>query len=177
MKPIFLIGFPGCGKTTLGSAVNQATGMAFIDLDEAVEAQAGKSVTRIFAEDGETEFRRLEGEVLAQLCRRNDVLIATGGGTPCTAALMDMMLASGTVVWLTASRERLLTRLKEGRSKRPHIAQATDDDIARYIDTKLAERTPHYCRAHLRFDADRLDTVPEVAQTVESFVKTIVRRQ
>ncbi|MCF0218173.1 MAG: shikimate kinase [Muribaculaceae bacterium] len=172
MKPIFLIGFPGCGKTTLGCAVAAVSPLSFIDLDEAVAARAGKSVPRIFAEDGEEAFRRLEAETLAALCAQPDTLIATGGGTPCVAGLMDAMLANGTVVWLTASRERLLDRLIEGRAKRPHIAHEDAEGIGRYIDSLLPLRTPFYERAHTRFDANRLDTADELAESVAKFLTT-----
>ena len=81
MKPIFLIGYMGCGKTTLGRALSIATGVRFVDLDELIEENEGTSISVIFRERGEEAFRRIERDTLRGLCREENLIVGCGGGT------------------------------------------------------------------------------------------------
>lgn len=173
--PIFLIGFPGCGKTTLGRALASAGAARFLDLDDEIERRAAMSVTEIFRRLGESRFRQLEADTLADICRHSDdgaqqLVVACGGGTPCRPGAMEAMKAAGTVVWLKASRQRLLQRLIEGRHKRPKIADLDDGAIARYLDDTGRERSHHYSLADRCFDSSLLDTPAEIDLTVADFI-------
>ncbi len=171
MPPIFLIGFMGSGKTTLGRAVSIATGLPFIDLDQWIEEHQGCPVSTIWQRHGEQTFRRLEREALELLSKRCDVIVACGGGTPCFFDNMNLMQRRGITVWLDASRPRLLSRLREAQAQRPLIASiASDDELDAYIADALTRRNPHYSRAAVRFPADRLDTVAQLEQSVAEFI-------
>lgn len=168
-RPVFLIGLPACGKTTLGRAVAaRRPDIAFADLDAEVEKAEGMSVASIFGVRGEEAFRRAESRALRTLCGRGDVLVACGGGTPCHGDNMDAMLAAGTVVLLDASRERLLRRLAEASpGQRPMFA---DGDAGAVLDALAGRRADSYRRAHATFDSTYLDTEAEVEATAGKFI-------
>lgn len=166
MRPIFLIGFMGSGKSTLGRALSRATGLQFIDLDLYIECRFHASVRDIFASQGEDAFRDIERRMLREVCDFEDVIVACGGGTPCFFDNMDIMNRSGVTVMLDASRPRLLERLKLGRRKRPLIAAMTDEQLEQYIADALEARMPHYSKAAVTFMADRLDSVEQIEESV-----------
>lgn len=164
---------PCAGKSTLGQALAQAAEVTYIDLDEAIERRVGKSVVDIFAHNGEAAFRELESDELRRLCHSDtagDIVIGCGGGTPCFGDNMDYMLATGRVVWLQADDSRLLQRLIDGKAKRPAIADMDADAIAAYVAATRERRLGHYNRAHDIFDSTYLETVEEIASTVDIFI-------
>ncbi len=169
---IFLIGFMGCGKTTLGRALEARCGVRFVDLDDYIEARAGMTVTEIFATRGEAAFRAMEREALMSLSDAGAVtVVACGGGTPCFGDNMEMMNSRGATVWLTSDTQRLFERLSVARASRPLIARLDDGELRGFIDAKLCERTPHYAKAAHRFDTTHLDTVDELARATELFAE------
>lgn len=164
---------PCSGKSTLGYALQQAAEVTYIDLDEAIEQRVGMSVAEIFATRGESAFREMEGAELKRLCHsglHKDIVIGCGGGTPCFGDNMDYMLATGRVVWLQADESRLLQRLIDGKAKRPAIADMDADAIAAYVAATREQRLSHYNRAHDIFDSTYLETVEEIASTVDIFI-------
>ena len=114
MERIFLIGFMGSGKTTLGKALAQKLGVDFIDLDLYIETRYHKTVREIFAESGEERFRQIEKSLLHEVADFENVIIAAGGGTPCFFDNIDYMNGHGTCVYLKASVEELCKRLAGG---------------------------------------------------------------
>ena len=111
MKAIFLIGYMGSGKSTLGKALAQRCDIRFIDLDDYIEERAGKKIREIFAEDGEAAFRDLERRMLLEVSDMDNVLVACGGGTPCFGDNMELMNSRGITVLLQTSHERLFVVL------------------------------------------------------------------
>ena len=120
--PIFIIGYMACGKTTLGRALARRLGREFIDLDFYIEQRFRRSISQIFATDGEEAFRSAEHAMLAEVGEMQDVVIACGGGTPCFHGNMDFMLSRGTVIYLDTSVDRIVERLTRNRSRRPLMA-------------------------------------------------------
>lgn len=171
MRPIFLIGFMCSGKTTLGRALASRTGMRFIDLDQMIEQEQGMSVKSIFSSLGETEFRRLEADALARVSMMSDVIIACGGGTPCSPGAMELMNGRGITVHLVPDQSRLVRRLMYGRRKRPLLATiSTNEEMLDFARRKIAERAPWYDRAQHIFDSTMLETPMEIAITVDEFI-------
>lgn len=117
MRRIFLIGYMGSGKTTLGKAFAKAAGLEFIDLDWYIEERLHKTISKIFAEQGESGFREVERKLLHEAGDFEDVLIACGGGTPCFFDNMDYMNQAGDTVFLDVSPEVLFRRLKIAKTK------------------------------------------------------------
>lgn len=174
MSPIFLIGYMGSGKTTLGRGVEARAHIAFIDLDQYIEERYGKSIKDIFKERGEDGFRLIERDCIRELSLKKDILVACGGGTPCFFDNMEIMNSRGTTVWLDASVDILHARLKEGRSQRPLIADFDDDELRGFIIRSLEKRNPFYSRAKHRFCADNLDTVADLEASIDRFVKAFL---
>lgn len=173
--PIFLIGFMGAGKTTLGRALEaRLPGWRYVDLDEEVERMAGFSVNRIFKNYGEEVFRRMEHDALHELLRAERTIVGCGGGTPCFFDNMERMNAAGTTVHLVASRPVLLRRLLEAQNQRPKLAGMSPEALDRYIGEALAEREPHYSLAQNRFPTDRLESLAEVEATCRLFIKLFI---
>lgn len=170
MEPIFLIGFPGTGKTTLGAALGAATGMEFVDLDRLIEAREGRTIRRIFADDGEERFRMAEHDALAEVASRTGVIVACGGGTPCFHGNMALMNAAGLTVRLTARPDVLLRRLAEQQASRPLLDGLDAAALARYIAETEAAREPYYSQARAGFDASELESPAQVERSVGRFI-------
>lgn len=172
---------PGCGKSTLARALCEAGEADFIDLDSLVELRARSTVPAIMRLHGEDTFRRLETEALQAAAGMaansgRPLVVATGGGTPCFGANMDIMLASGLVVWLQAGEERSLQRLAAAPGQRPAVDRAmADGSLRQWFEQLHAARSPHYSRAHARFDTTELDTPRAVALAVDRFADAFLR--
>ena len=136
-----LIGFMGSGKTTFGKALAEHCGMNFLDMDEYIEQQAGKSIAQIFAEDGEAAFRQLESDTLVQLRDGlHNTVVATGGGMPLRKENARLLKEIGTVNYLTATSKEIYDRVKDD-TKRPLLQ--TEDPYAK-ICQMMKERKPKY---------------------------------
>lgn len=164
----------GCGKTTLGRAVARCASMSMIDLDEYIQHREGMTVRQIFDIRGEDYFRLIERESLLEISRMTDVVVATGGGTPCQPGLMDIMLETGITVFLVAPLPVIYRRLREGRTTRPLIANLDDNQLHDFIIKTLDKRMPHYTRAAARFDSSHLETPGEIATATDRFIRNFI---
>lgn len=145
---IFLIGFMGCGKSFWGRQLAAKLKLPFLDLDEQIEQVAGKSISDIFAKDGEEFFRRREREMLMHLTESTPAFVmSTGGGTPCFYNNIDYMNQKGTTIWINCSAECLMERLKSEKEKRPLIQSLADEDLKAYIIKKVGDRKIFYQQA------------------------------
>lgn len=170
--PLFLIGFMASGKSTLLRALaERVPSRRYVDLDSEIERRAGKSIAAIFADEGEAHFRKLEAEVLAELCG-TDAVVGCGGGTPCRPGAMDQMLEAGTVVWLRAGLDITLERLALAPGQRPVIDALLDspEALKAKVTGLMAEREPYYRRATTVFDSSRLDNEAEIEETARKFI-------
>ena len=169
MTRIFLTGYMGAGKTTLGRALAAEIGVPFIDLDHYIEKRYCKTIAQLFAERGEEGFREIERRMLHEVGEFEDVIISTGGGTPCFFDNIEYMNAQGTTVYLDVPVERLFIRLSIARNKRPLIKEKNDEELLAFITEQLAKRAPHYSKAQYSFKADRLEDTLQVKESVEAF--------
>ena len=166
---LILIGYRATGKTTLARLLAQRLGWDWIDADVEIERKAGKSIARIFAEDGEPAFRDLEAEVIADLCRRERLVLAAGGGAPLRAESRRAMRASGRVVWLVAQPETILKRMSADATTPGRRPNLTDQDPLGEIVHLLTRREPIYREsAHLVVDTE--------GKTPERLVDEILER-
>ncbi|MBQ3605428.1 MAG: shikimate kinase [Muribaculaceae bacterium] len=173
MKPIFLIGYMGCGKSTMGRAVSALTGVPFIDLDNYIEQRFHLTVREIFAQRGEDGFRDVERRMLQEVADFEDVIVACGGGTPCFFDNMEYMNTHGTTVFLNTPIDRLHSRLMRGRHKRPLIADKDDEELMTFIKEALAKRMDHYSKAQISFSSERLENKSEIANTAREFAELL----
>jgi shikimate kinase len=159
---IFLTGFMGAGKTTVGRVLAERLAWPFLDLDSEVERRAGKSVREIFAERGEAEFRRLERELLAETYALDPVVFATGGGTLADAAVLEATRARGAVVWLNPKFDTLAQRIGPlGKSDRPLFRDETSA-LALFRD-----RLRFYRQADLTVDVGADEEPGELASRIQ----------
>lgn len=171
MKPIFITGYMGCGKTTFGRALAEKTGLRFIDLDHYIEERCGATVTEIFASRGEDGFRETERQMLHEAAQGEDVVISCGGGTPCFFDNIDFMNACGVTVWLKATEECLLSRLCRKREKRPLIAGRSDEEIRSIIGKQLESRAPYYSRSQIVWQGDSLEDRRQIDENIAGFCR------
>ena len=143
MSRLILIGLPGSGKTTLGRMAAQALALPFYDCDDRVSRAAGMTIPDIFARRGEPYFRALEREALQELCRREDCVIATGGGVVLDEANCYIMRGSGRAVYLEAPLAVLVERLKAVPDS-DHRPALTDLPLAQEMGRILRERQHLY---------------------------------
>src|SRR5258705_934937 len=118
-RPVALVGMPGAGKSTVGPGLVSRLKGEFIDLDAGVEARAGATVARLFAQRGEREFRRLEVAELAAAIDSSPALIACGGGIVETVAGLELLRGGCRVVWLEVAPDEAALRLGAGAAGRP----------------------------------------------------------
>ena len=171
MTRIFLTGYMGAGKTTLGRALAAEMGIPFIDLDHYIEKRYCKTIAQLFAEKGEEGFREIERRMLHEVGEFEDVIISTGGGTPCFFDNIEYMNAQGTTVYLDVPVERLHIRLSIAKGKRPLIKEKNDEELKSFISEQLGKRRPHYEKAQYRFIADKLEDIKQIGMSVENFKK------
>lgn len=147
---IFLIGFMGSGKTTLGRPLAARLGYRFVDLDKQIEEGEGSTIGEIFAIHGEAHFRALETAYLQHVISQGgDAVVSTGGGTPCFGNNMTLMNDSGVTVYLKHTPGRLAERLRTAHTQRPLVAGKSPEELLRYITETLAEREAFYGRANV----------------------------
>ena len=175
MTRILLIGFMAAGKTTLGKALARDLGLQFIDLDHYIESRFHCTVSQLFNERGEEAFRQIERNMLHEIAEFEDVVISTGGGTPCFFDNMDYMNTQGITVFLEASPEVIHTRLTIARVQRPLVANKSADELRQYITDMLAHRAPYYTRAHHTFCADHLENICQVEESVKRFKQEVLQ--
>lgn len=141
---VFLVGFMGSGKTTIGKKLANYLKCDFIDLDKLIETKVGMSIVQYFELHGESAFRDLEREVLQKTDFPENVIIATGGGAPCFGDNISWMNENGLVAYLSLSAKALASRLENSKTDRPLIRNLKGDELEGFINTKLAEREPFY---------------------------------
>lgn len=175
MKPIFLIGYMGCGKSTMGRALSAVMNLELIDLDHYIEARYHRTVREIFEEKGEEEFRKIERNMLHEVAEFENVIVACGGGTPCYFDNIDYMNEKGMTVFLNASMEALKRRLStpKSKNKRPIIANKSNDELEQFIKVALEKRMTYYSKADLVFDSSYLEDGVQIHDSVQALSKKI----
>ena len=154
---IFLIGFMGSGKTHWGKRWASLAGWDFFDLDEIIEQRAGKTISEIFEQDGETPFREIESRELRRLEAVKKGIISCGGGTPCFHDNMDWMNAHGTTVYLSSGPKKLFDNIMKDSTARPLMKGVNEAEILYFVESKLKERLPFYEKAGLTLPVSELD--------------------
>jgi shikimate kinase / 3-dehydroquinate synthase len=168
MANLILIGFMCTGKTSVGKQAAAALGMKYVDSDALIEERAGKSIMRIFADEGERHFRRLERKVIAHLAAKSGLVIAVGGGALGDPRNLADLRRSGTLVGLSAAPETILQRAKK-QGTRPLLK--VSDPLAR-INQLLALRAEQYAQADYHVDTTGI-TVARAAARVLRALTTV----
>lgn len=167
MKRIFLIGYMGSGKTTIGKLLAARLGYSFVDMDKHIEEKEFKSVSQIFAEKGEAEFRLIEQKCLHEVAEFENIVISTGGGAPCFFDNIRFMNAHGTTIYLKLSAAELADRLESSRAnKRPLLAERKGEELQQFIAEGLAKREPFYEQAAYPVSGDIDEIVDKICKLI-----------
>lgn len=156
MRKIILLGYMGCGKSTIASKLSKTTNIPFVDLDKVIEEKTNSSISQIFEEHGEIYFRKLEHEVFVELLNSpENIIIGLGGGTPCYANNHELLKGENIVsIYLKASIDTLFNRLVINKDKRPLIANKNEEEMKEFIAKHLFDRSFYYNHAQHKVIVD-----------------------
>lgn len=167
---IFLIGFMGSGKTTVGKSMANKLQLKFIDLDNYIEEITGKEISEIFEEKGETVFRQIEKKALNEVLKTNNFVLSCGGGTPCFFNNMENMNKKGVTVYLKYPAGKLKSRLLPNIRKRPLLNDIhTQEDLVSFIREKIKEREKYYLESKIVIDNPA--RISDIMASVKLFLK------
>lgn len=154
----------GCGKTSMGKPLARKLGYQFIDLDHHIEQCEGLSIPEIFAQNGEQHFRELENRYLAECLKTDEIVISTGGGTPCFNGNMELMNSAGTTIYLRMEPTALVCRLINAHTVRPLVAGKSSDELLDYITQTLGQREFYYNQSDITIDnpSRNIDKIVEI---------------
>ena len=167
MVRIFLTGYMGAGKTTLGKAFARKMNVPFVDLDWYIEERFHKTVGELFTERGETGFRELERNMLHAVAEFENVENTTAGGAPCFFDNMEFMNRVGKTVFLDVHPDVLFRRLRIAKQQRPILQGKEDDELKAFIIRALEQRAPFYTQAQYIFNADELEDRWQIETAVQ----------
>jgi shikimate kinase len=160
---IFLIGFMGSGKTTLGKMLSKHQNMVFTDLDAEIENQKCMTVGKLNQILGESAFREIEYNILAEVIKTDNQVISVGGGTPCFFNNMELMNNSGITIYLKMDKEAILQRLLHlppaSLARRLSIANKSKTQIAQFVSSNLDKREKYYNQAKIVVENDVRDKI------------------
>jgi shikimate kinase len=164
---IILLGYMGSGKSVIGKSLSKTMHLPFLDLDQYIQDKEKLSINAIFEQKGEIYFRKIEHHYLKELVALDKkFILSLGGGTPCYGSNMELILASDAIsIYLQASVKTLLERLDHGKSKRPLIAQLSNEELTEFIAKHLFERSFHYQQAHKKIKVDH-KTLDEICTEI-----------
>lgn len=146
---IILIGYMGCGKTTVGKALSTLTGWTFIDCDDLIAEREGCPCSDILRTQGEPYFREVERQTLLSISAKPPIIIATGGGMPCYQDNMQLINQLGTSIYLHRTPEDLALRLElTDINTRPMLHGKTGQELIQHVTQQLNQRLPYYQMAH-----------------------------
>lgn len=167
---IFLIGFMGSGKSTLGKKIAKQIGYSFFDLDAEIENDEKRTITEIFNSDGEKYFRNLESKKISSLKdNHNNLVVALGGGTPCFNNNIETIKELGPTIYLKYNSGILASRLLNAKTKRPLIANKTNEEVKVFVEELLRERELFYLQSSLRIEGNNITS----NQVVDLLLKNI----
>ena len=155
---VFIIGYMGAGKSTVGKRLANNLDIPFVDLDDAFEARFRYSIPRFFDHFGEKRFREFEHQCLKEIIVEHaEAVISTGGGTACFKNNISLMNKEGITVYIKMHPKSLALRLNQARRLRPVVRDIKNSDMQKFIEEQLAEREPYYEQATTIIKGESLD--------------------
>ncbi|MEO9511304.1 MAG: shikimate kinase [Flavobacteriaceae bacterium] len=153
---VVLVGYMASGKSSIGKLLAKELEMKFIDLDDYMETQLGKSIATIFSEKGEIYFRKMEHELLVRVLTENDsVILATGGGAPCYGENMKTIVENADYsIYLQLPVLALAERIGKEKETRPLVKNIENKDLPEFIGKHLFERSKFYSQAEHIMDCN-----------------------
>ena len=168
MRNVFLVGYMGVGKTTIGKLLSAEMDLQFIDLDKYIESRYRKTIKELFNKKGENGFRKIEREMLHEVATFQNVLISTGGGTPCFYDNMIYMNKMGVTVYVKASVDQLVSRLLASKNTRPLIQSKSPHELKEFVTQHLQQRQEYYSQANIIYENEYLVSLAHVNESVDA---------
>lgn len=171
MKKVVLIGYMGSGKSVVSKKIAQQIGFSVVELDEMIEEKCEMSIEALFATKGELFFRKQEHQLFLELLSdEKNMVISTGGGTPCYFNNHELLNVENVVsIYLKASIDTLYNRLLKGKQKRPLIANLDDNEIKEFIAKHLFDRSFYYNQATYKVTVDDKN-IDEIVAEIENLL-------
>lgn len=167
---LYLIGYMGCGKSSIGRKVAKALGWEFADTDTMVEGEVGEKIADFMSQYGEEEFRKVEAEMLQCTGRMENTVVAVGGGTPVYGDNMECIRRMGKSVYLKRTPEQICSRLSpHGKAKRPLLRGKSDEEIVLFMREHMASREQTYSKCDITVDCTALCD-EEILERIVNFV-------
>ena len=164
-KIIYFLGFMASGKTVIGKQFSSMMSWPFYDTDDLIEEKAGKSISQIFADQGEEAFRKIETDIIHQVAQKKHQVIALGGGAVLRTKNWKIISKSGISICLTAPVNVLISRISQ-KSHRPLMYNLTGNELGQKIENMLEERQPYYQRADYTFENGGQLSIKEFALSI-----------
>ena len=154
---LYLIGYMGCGKSTIGRKIARFAHLRFVDTDSMVEQREQASVADVITFQGEEYFRSVERNVLDSTAEEDNIIVSTGGGLPIFGDNMQKISELGLSIYLRRTPKNIMSRLSPyGRQKRPKFRGLNDEELLAFMTTHMAEREPIYSKADVVIDCDQM---------------------
>jgi len=173
---IYLVGYMGTGKTTVGKLLAKKLRQSFIDVDEFIENRYRRTIAVIFDEKGEAGFREIERRALQEIVSFENIVVSTGGGLPCYFDNMDLLNQTGITIYLRASVDELFDRLSVDMQKRPLVKGKSKEELRDFIETNLKKRELFYNQARFVFDVRHCSTKYDMNQWIEELLIEIEKQ-
>jgi shikimate kinase len=168
----FIIGLPGVGKTHFAKQLSNLLQIDWIDLDLYIEEAEGRSIKEIFDTDGEDVFRPLESIALKKAIQtKPDVVISTGGGTPCFGNHMELMQSSGVCILIKVDKQIVADRIIKDRDIRPMFSGLNREEIAKKLSELWNARKAYYEQTHIITGAEAVQKPQLLTNRLELFTK------
>lgn len=174
-KNVYLVGFMGTGKTTIGRELARLMGRKFIDVDQEIERRFSMSVAEIFAQQGEAVFRKAEEDVALELAAESNRIVATGGGTILNPRIFEAFDGSGVLICLYTQKDDLVDRLQR-TDKRPLLKGQSPEEVKERVERLMEERAAVYNKVGIRIDTTNL-TPLSAARKIHQVVGARQRRE
>jgi shikimate kinase len=169
MKKIILLGYMGCGKSTIAKLLAIKVNLPCLDLDEIIEKRENATVKNIFSEKGELYFRKVEHEIFTDLMKNQDsFILSLGGGTPCYTNNHELLKGEYVFsIYLKGSVSTLYDRLRNANTERPLIADKNPEEMKEFIAKNLFDRSFYYNQAQYKINIDD-KTVEDILDEIET---------
>jgi shikimate kinase len=169
---IYLVGYMGSGKSTIGRELANRLGLTWIDLDDEFETRYKISIPDFFNKYSENAFREIEHKILNDISLTSDVVVSTGGGSPCYHDNMKLMNQTGITVYLEASPELLISRIELSARKRPLFQKMQGEDFLQKITQHIESREMFYKQSKIIFAAEKPD-IETLKNNIQQFYRNI----
>ncbi len=172
---LYLIGYMGCGKSTIGRKIARYAHLRFVDTDSLVEQREQATVADVITYHGEEYFRGVEHSVLQSTAEEDDLVVSTGGGLPVWGDNMARIGELGVSIYLRRSPQNIISRLSPyGRQKRPKFRGLNDEQLLAFMTSHMAEREPIYSQADITIECDTMAD-SEIIDLIMSKIKNLKR--